>query len=116
MRGYTDRQEWMTDNQWECAQTIAEIEGGFHHMKKVKPFGFGVEVSIYGEIATFDFSKMTDMVIKSHEKLIRFSIMPSGPGMLKFVAHKRKPEGGMAQRHPSLEDLKNRIDSIMENK
>lgn len=104
MEGY--REEWMSDDQWECYKMLADIFLGFHHITgKLHNYGRGIALNTRsGSFATFDFADLTRAVIMAHDRMIRFAIEPSGPGMLKLVLHKRhKREGRMYERHPTIE-------------
>lgn len=98
----------MTDKQHDCYKVLAELYYGEHPlMGKVKCHGTGIEynTSALQGFATYDFSGLTRMVLLAHEKAVRFSIEPSGPGMLKLVMHKRTRSGKMHERHPGLMDV-----------
>jgi hypothetical protein len=101
------RKPWMSDDQWECACMFADVVGGFHHVNaEFKPFGCGIRVSSsHGRWATYDFSALTRIVILAHDRMIRVEVAPSGPRMIAFNMWKRhKREGGMSERHPTIED------------
>ena len=101
------RKPWMSDDQWECALMVSDLRGGFHHIDGgFKPCGVGLEVNTrYGCWSTYDYSDLTRAVVLSHDRMIRFQIAPSGPGMLKLRLWKRHVrEGRMHERHPTLED------------
>jgi len=102
------RLEWMTDDQWECYQMLADLFLGFHHINgKLHNWGNGIKLntSQTGSFATFDFDGLTRMVLLAHERMIRAEIAPSGPGMLGIILHKRRSrEGRMYERHPAIED------------
>ena len=103
----TYRKEWMTDDQWECAQMFADVVGGFHHVTGTfRPWGEGIKVSDYsGRWATFDFDRLTCLVVFAHDRMIRVSLEPSGPRMVGFTLFKRHTrEGSMFERHPTIED------------
>ena len=103
----TYRHDWMTDDQWECAQMFADVVGGFHHVRgKIKAHGRGIKVSDYGSRwATWDFNSLTRLVVLAHDRMIRAEVVPSGPQMIGFALWKRHSrEGGMDQRHPTMED------------
>lgn len=101
------RQSWMTDDQWKCAEMLADLFGGFHHVRgEIKRCGTGIQVnSRNGGFATYDFNKLTAAVVMAHDRMIRFDISPSGPGMLRLTFHRRHVrDGNMAARHPTIED------------
>ena len=100
------RQDWMTDDQWECVHMFADVVGGFHHITgSVKPFGCGIKVSAYPtRFATFDFDGLTRLVLLAHDRMIRVAVAPSGPGMIAFEMRKRhKRDGKISERHPTIE-------------
>lgn len=96
----------MSDDQWECAEMLADLYGGFHHLySEVKRHGTGVELNTSAfRLATFDFSALTSAVFMAHDRMIRFGVESSGPRMVKLVLFKRhKREGRMHERHPTIE-------------
>jgi hypothetical protein len=104
-----NRLDWMDDTKWECAKFLAELFGGFNHLYgKFHEARGGLYINCTNasnKFATFDFDYLTRAVIMAHDQSIRFSIEPSGPGMLKLCATKRATrEGRMSERHPTLED------------
>lgn len=113
MASYSYRKDWMTDDQWECYQFLADLFLGFHHLHgKLHEWGRGIKLNTTqtGSMATFDFDGLTRAVVMAHDRMIRFSIEPSGPGMLGLVCFKRhKREGFMSERHPTIEDAIKRI-------
>lgn len=101
------RQEWMTDGQWACAEMLADIYRGWHHVPaKVKPFGRGIECNVSrGGFATFDCDDLTRSVFMAHDRCIRLAIGPSGPGLIKLMLWKRAGRvGKFHERHPSLSE------------
>ncbi len=104
-----NRQEWMDDAQWECAEFLADLFYGFHHLHgKIHPVREGLYINCTNasnHFATFDFNYLTRAVIMAHDRCIRFSIEPSGPRMLQLWATKRTcREGQVSERHPTLEE------------
>ena len=100
------RKDWMSDDQWACAEMLADIYGGFHHLySDIKEHGTGIEISTTPfRLATFDFSALTVAIFMAHDRMIRLSLDQSGPRMIKLVLHRRhKREGKMHERHPTIE-------------
>jgi hypothetical protein len=106
---YYSRYPWMNSAQKECFELLCDIHGGGNHLfGKLYPMG---ETGLYinstcsNYMSTFDFSNLTRAVVLAHDRMIRFQIEPSGPGMLKLTACKRNSrEGRMHERHPTIED------------
>ncbi len=101
------REDWMSDDQYECYKMLGDLFLGFHHVTgKLHKSGTGIALNTTRSVfATFDFAYLTRAVIMAHDRMIRFAIEPSGPGMLKLVLHKRhKREGRMHERHPTIEE------------
>ncbi len=58
-----------------------------------------------GELATFDFSHLTALVVFAHDEMIRVSIEGCGPGYMKFLFHQRdRRTGSASERYPTIED------------
>lgn len=100
--------EHLDDNQQYCKDTLSEWADGDHHLPDVKAFGSGIAINFYGDLSTYDFNRLTRLVLLAHRDFIRIEIASSGPRMVKIIAHRRRPrEDGdrQYQRHPSLDDL-----------
>ena len=100
------RQNWMTDDQWACAEMLAEVVRGHHHINgTIHPWGDGIKVSVpaYGW-STFDFDKLTRLVVYAHARAVRVEIVPSAPRRIGMHLFKRKRDGGIWARHPTLTD------------
>ena len=100
------REAWMTDDQWRCAELVADVFCGFHHVTgEFKAFGRGVAVSVFaGTLATIDNDRLTRLVLLAHDRMIRVEMAASSPGRVKLALHKRhEREGCMSGRHPTIE-------------
>ena len=100
------RKHWMTDDQYECYELLADLFGGFHHIyNEPKEFGHGICLNTRSHrLSTYDFDALTRAVFLAHDRMIRIEIQPSGPGMIKICLHKRhKRDGMMRERHPTIE-------------
>jgi hypothetical protein len=92
---------------------IDYVFGGRHHTTKVINHNSWYEVKFYQDVASWDFSIMTKMVVASHDLGLRSSIEANGLRGLKVLLHNRKSrEGLMHQRHPTLEQHLERIGRV----
>lgn len=57
-----------------------------------------------GRWATWDFDLLTGLVVLAHERCIRVSIGAATFHYLKLYFHQRSREGGIAERHPTIEE------------
>ena len=104
----------MTEDQQYCIDTLADVFGGHHHLPKVHEFGPGVCINYSGDLSTFDYSRLTNLVLAAHSRCVRIEILSGGPRSVKIAAHRRKPDGTrMYDRHPSLNDLRAQIDALI---
>ena len=89
----------------EATDFFAELYFGEHHIpSKVKKWGSGFLVEDFAGMATFDFSGLSRFVVMCHDKCIRGEIKPSSPRSMKVCIWKRQGrEGGMSDRHPTIE-------------
>lgn len=101
---FSYRAEWMTDDQWGSACLLADVFGGFHNMKPIKPCGNGVSVLLHQkDLATYDFCQLTELVILAHDRCIRVAIVNRGM-QLEARAYARKRDGNNQwDRHPTME-------------
>ena len=116
MKMRSGKYAWMSDDQWECFVMVCDMCGGEHHVyAKVKPFGKGIEINMGQSLSTYDPSELTGAVILAHDRMIRFEVMLSGPGLLRLVLHKRHGRTGRQwDRHPTMEDAIRRVRGAQE--
>lgn len=101
------RADWMSDDQWACAQMFADVVGGFHRIGGTfRPQGRGIKIHSNSRMwATWDHNLLTRLVILGHDRTIRVELRPSGPGMIGFALWKRHSrDGEMHERHPTMEE------------
>lgn len=102
------RKDWMSDDQWECAEMLADLFFGWHHVQgEIKQLGSGIKLNTSASnwAATFDYDGLTRAVVMAHDRMIRFEFRPSGSRLMQLVLHKRHTrEGAMHERHPTLEE------------
>lgn len=65
-----------------------------------------IEINIESpQLATWDYNRLTQLVVLCHDNCIRMSVEPCNFRILKFYFHQRKGRTGHGwERHPSLED------------
>lgn len=91
----------------EATKFFSDYYGGEHHFpNELQKFGYGWMMrDNRGDLATFDFTQLTLLVVMAHDRCIRVSIMPHTANMIKISIHKRDREAkSMSERHPTLED------------
>jgi hypothetical protein len=84
---------------------LADAMGGFHHIcAPIKPFGRGIAASPWSDrFSTFDSDRLTRLVFLAHDRAIRVEVKSSSPYRIKLVLFKRGRDGGISNRHPTLE-------------
>lgn len=90
----------------EAEKFFSEFYRGSHHIPgcKVHEFGRGWMVKHdRGDISTYDFNDLTRLVLMAHRDCYRASIDTHGPRALKIMIWKRKREGSISERHPTIE-------------
>jgi hypothetical protein len=95
----------MSSDQLECYGLFCDLVGGEHHITgNVYAFGRGIRCSMFsGMLSTFDFDKLTRLVLLAHDRCIRAEIISSGPNRVGVALHKRHTrEGTISQRHPTI--------------
>ena len=108
----------LTEDQKHCKAMLSEWVGGDHHLPKVLHFGTGICINHFGDLSTYDWNKLTRLVLLAHRDFIRVEIASSGPRMVKICAHRRaaRVEGDKQwQRHPSLDDLIQEIEKMKQD-
>jgi hypothetical protein len=98
----------MTEDQKFCKLVLAHWAGGEHHLPTVHLFGAGICINVSNDLATFDFDRLTRLVITAHRWAVRIEIASSGPRLIKIIAHRRSPvqTESIYRRHPDLCALK----------
>jgi len=87
-----------------CKNMLSEWVGGDHHLPKVTEYGTGICINFYGDLSTYDWNRLTMLVLLAHRDFVRIEIGSSGPRMVRIIAHRRKPREDSDlqwQRHPS---------------
>ncbi len=97
----------MTQKQLDCYAMLVDMFCGEHHIPGIiKECGTsGILINCQtSAFSTYDFDELTRLVVMGHDRCIRVEIVPSGPNMIGLRLYKRKRDGKMWERHPTLED------------
>lgn len=90
---------------------FSELYGGAHHIPgpsyngaaNVRPCGHGWYVNSSADLATFDGSTLTRLVLLAHARCVRAEVSPA-MRYLRIAIHPRVREGGGMRRHPTIEE------------
>ena len=88
-------------------QVVDFVFGGFHHVDKpTLETGTFFTCRPYSELATWDYSQLTKLVVVAHELCVRAAIRPASGRVLKVCLSPRAPlsevENKMVLGHPTL--------------
>jgi hypothetical protein len=86
-----------------AGRILNKVYGGLHHVEEIEDYDYYASVSVSGGLASFDFNHLTQLVIAAHDDCLRLEIDCAGPGRLKLMFHRRRREGGISERHPTLD-------------
>ena len=105
--GYHAAPEKLTEFQSKVVNIIGIVGGGIYNAPVTWDTidwncGRGISLIWRGQLATFDFDRLTRLVFLCHDARIRASIDPAGPGILRLSFHERSHESGSLARHPDL--------------
>jgi hypothetical protein len=90
----------------DAVSFLSEFFGGEHHIPgKVREFGFGWYVNVYGSLATYDFNELTRLVLLAHDHCVRVELSACNMQYMKLAIHKRERTGQMYNRHPTMEEV-----------
>jgi hypothetical protein len=109
-KAYKPQPECLTDDQARIMDIVGMVGGGIYNApinwEKVDwRYGGGVAVPFRdGRFSTFDFYALTQLVFLCHEARIRCEVRAQASGHFMLIFHPRRHEGGMASRHPNLDE------------
>lgn len=63
-----------------------------------------LKIGTEASLATWDFNYLTTLVLLCHRMAIRCEVSPCNPQKITLHFHKRQRTGGMAERHPTIEE------------
>lgn len=102
--------ESLNDFQKRVTDILGMVGGGIYNA----PLSFdnirwehgwnGVSATWRDGLSTFDKGDLTLLVLLCHEARIRLEIDPAGPHRLRLSFWQRSHEGGLSERHPSIDE------------
>ena len=105
----------VSDHGATCAEFAARFYGGLHHfplgdrgLRSVNWQDDGhLSWTHYGELATFDGSELTVMVLLAHDLGLRLTVQALSPRYLRVGLGKRDVDGCFSGflRHPTMEEV-----------
>jgi hypothetical protein len=98
------------EDQQYCIRMLGDWAHGFHHLPMPKEFGRGVSIHWSQDLSTWDFNRLTTLVLLAHERCVRIEINRGNPQGITIAAHRRKRDSkSIYEGHPSLENLVRQI-------
>jgi hypothetical protein len=99
-----------TEDQQHCIRMLGDWAHGFHHLPMPKECGRGVSIHWSQDLSTWDFNRLTLLVLLAHERCVRIEISRGGPLGITIMAHRRKLEAkSICEGHPGLSHLVRQI-------
>jgi hypothetical protein len=112
-KSYRPRPEKLTDFQAKVIDICGMVGGGIYNAPinwdRVE-WGSGSRYSGMfvpwrdGRMSTFDFYQLSQLVFLAHEARIRVEVRAKAAGHFELSFFQRSHEGGMADRHPNLDE------------
>jgi hypothetical protein len=78
---------------------------GCYNARTIRECGTGIEFCLRGDFSTFDWDKLTTLVLYAHAYRVRVELRGASPQRLRVVLHAREAEGRIFDRHPGLAEL-----------
>jgi hypothetical protein len=91
----------------EVADILGQVWKGLYHLDEDKIDWENdryIEVNMVEDLSTWDFNRLTELVVLCHDRAIRMSINKCNFSCLKLIFHKRSRTGDITQRHPKMEE------------
>lgn len=75
----------------------------------------GVEVCVYGGLSTFDFERLTRLVLAAHAYCVRVEVSGASPQYVRINLYERHTRyGGRYERHPGLDEFSAMVEAMRE--
>jgi len=78
---------------------------GSYRPKRIRECGNGIEFCPVGDLSTWDWNQLTNLVVYAHAYRVRVELSPASPRRLRVCLHAREATGSTTERHPGLVEL-----------
>jgi hypothetical protein len=98
---------------------LSRVYYGIHHVpgwSRRKLDGGCLSVSVYADLAAYDYDSLTRLVVAAHDECVRLAIVNGGPRQLKlWFSRRARPGYGLdrdiSEAHPTMERAIERVRS-----
>jgi len=78
---------------------------GTHRIRRIRECGNGIEFCLADDLGTFDWNRLTTLVLYAHAYRVRVELTGAAPSYLRARLHAREATGSTTDGHPGLNDL-----------
>jgi len=78
---------------------------GTHRIRRVRECGNGIEFCLPGDLSTWDWNQLTNLVLYAHAYRVRVELSGASPRHLRVCLHAREATGSTTEGHPGLREL-----------
>jgi len=83
---------------------------GTHCFPHIDECGDGIEFCMHGDLSTWDWNQLTNLVLYAHAYRVRVELSGAAPSYLQVCLHAREATGSTTERHPGLVEL---VEAVM---
>ena len=76
-----------------------------HQFPRIRECGNGIEFCLVGDLSTWDWNQLTNLVLYAHAYRVRVELSPASPRYQRVCLHAREATGSTTERHPGLREL-----------
>lgn len=78
---------------------------GSYRPKRICECGNGIEFCLTGDLSTWDWDQLTNLVLYAHAHRVRVELSGASPRHLRVCLHAREATGSTTERHAGLVEL-----------
>ena len=78
---------------------------GSYRPKRIRECGNGIEFCLVGDLSTWDWNQLTNLVLYAHAYRVRVELTGASPGLQRVCLHARESTGSTTEGHPGLMEL-----------